>query len=191
MQAHQGGAPGPWGVRWLAGVLVAITVAACLLLGVGGPATAIAGEPTARAATAGDLRSLINAERRARGLAPVRAQRQLARAAKAHSRDMVRHGFASHTSKDGTNLRGRVRAAGYLDGVRSWVVGEAIAWGEGASARAPRVLDALLASPTHKAILLDPAVRQLGVGITRGLPRPGGAGRGITIVLDFGVRHRR
>lgn len=188
MELFRGGAPGPWGVRRPAGVLVAIIIATCFVLGLAAPANA--GGPTARVATAGDLRSLVNAERRARGLAPVTVQAQLAEAARRHSRDMADHGYASHTSRDGTNLRGRVRATGYLRNVRSWVLGEAIAWGEGASAAAPRVLAALMASPTHKAVLLDPDVRQVGVGITRGLPRAGGSGRGITVVLNFGTRRR-
>lgn len=187
MFVREGGAPGPWGLRWPTAALV-VLVAACGLIG--GAAPEEAGAATARVATASSLQTLVNLERRSRGLGAVRTQTQLTRAAAGHSGDMVTRGYASHTSPEGTTLRGRIRRAGYLRDVRSWVLGEVIAWGIGPTATPSGIVAALMASPTHRAILLDPAVTQVGIGIAPGLPLAGGAGRGVTVTLDFGVRHR-
>ena len=192
MDAHQGGAPGSWGIRPLGVWLVATLVAACLLAStMTAPATA--GAPAARAASAKDLRGLVNQERAERGLRPVRAQAQLATAARGHASDMVRRGYASHVSPTGSTLRSRVRDTGYLDGARHWVLGEAIAWAAAPKASASQIVAALMASPKHKAVLLDPAVTELGIGIAEGLPRAADtdAVTGITVTLDFGRVTRR
>jgi hypothetical protein len=43
----------------------------------------------------------------------------------------------------------------------------------------------LLDSPPHRAILLDPGFRDLGIGAVHGAPQGPGAGA-LTVALDFG-----
>jgi uncharacterized protein YkwD len=143
---------------------------------------------TTRAATHA-LQCLINDVRRAHGLRPVRAERHLHAAARRHSTDMAVHDFFAHDSPRSGSMQARVARAGYLRSVRSWSLGEALAWGA-ARAGAPRaILRGLLNSPPHRAILLNPAFRDVGVGVAHGAPA--GANRGaITVTLDFGAVQR-
>jgi uncharacterized protein YkwD len=159
---------------------------------------AAAAEPSARCANASAapshlstpaathaLQCLINGARRQHGLRPVRAERHLRAAARRYAADMAGRDFFGHVSPGGATMQSRVKHAGYLGGVREWWLGEALAWGQ-SGAGAPRaILRGLLASPPHRAILLDPGFRDLGVGVAHGAPR--GAGKGaLTVALDFG-----
>lgn len=140
-------------------------------------------------AAARTLRCLIDGVRRKHGLRPVRSNARLALAARRHARDMVAHDFFAHVSPGGATVETRVKRAGYLGGVREWWLGEALAWGQ-AGAGAPRaILRGLLDSPPHRAILLDPAFRDVGVGVAKGAPRGGGHGA-LTVTLDFGRTRR-
>lgn len=131
------------------------------------------------------LQCLINGVRREHGLRAVRANGKLALAARRHASDMAVHDFFAHTSPGGATVEARVKQAGYLGGVQEWWLGEALAWGQ-ARAGAPRaILRGLLNSPPHRAILLDPAFRDLGVGVAKGAPRGSSTGA-LTVTLDFG-----
>ena len=54
---------------------------------------------------------LINKARSNRGLATLRLRASLYRAAKAHSRSMIRRDYFSHTSRDGSTVAQRAQAA--------------------------------------------------------------------------------
>ena len=88
---------------------VALVVAALPLAGASAPdadARGCAGARTAPAgAGAGAMVCLINAERRARGLAALASNGKLARAARHHSADMVARGYFGHTSPGGEHVR--------------------------------------------------------------------------------------
>lgn len=137
------------------------------------------------------LRCLINGVRRAHHLQPVRAERHLRSAAREHAGDMAARDYFGHVSPGGSTMEARVRGAGYLRRVREWWLGEALAWGDGGAGAPQAILRGLLDSPPHRAILLDPAFRDLGIGVARGAPAPGRSGAGaLTVALDFGrVRH--
>jgi uncharacterized protein YkwD len=123
--------------------------------------------------------------RRDHGLKSVRVNRRLTAAARRHARDMAQRDFFAHESPGGATVQSRVKQAGYLGGVREWWLGEALAWGT-SGAGAPRaILRQLLKSPPHRAILLDPSYRDVGIGVARGAPRGSGKGA-LTVTLDFG-----
>jgi uncharacterized protein YkwD len=133
------------------------------------------------------LRCLINDVRRAHHLRPVRAERHLRSAAREHADDMATRDYFGHVSPGGSTMQTRVRGAGYLRRVREWWLGEALAWGDGGAGAPRAILRGLLNSPPHRAILLDPAFRDLGIGVAHGAPAPGASGTGaLTIALDFG-----
>ena len=100
--------------------------------GGGAPEAREAGARRALALTRDERRllDLIAAARSRRGLKPLRLRASLYRAAKAHSRGMIRADYFSHFSPAGYGPATRARRAGYTtSGYGSWRVGEVIAWG--------------------------------------------------------------
>jgi len=97
----------------------------------------------------------MNRVRASNGLRPLRYGDKLRAAARAHSADMMRRGYFAHGSF------GR-RMNGF--GVRAPVVGENLAWGTGVYGAAKTIVREWLASPEHRANLLRPGFRAVGVG---------------------------
>ena len=131
------------------------------------------------------LRCLINDVREQHGLRPVRANARLGLAARRHAGDMATHDFFAHVSPGGGTMQSRVQRAGYLRSVHAWWLGEALAWGKARAGAPQAILRGLLNSPPHRAILLDPGFRDLGVGVVHGAPTGENAGA-LTVALDFG-----
>jgi uncharacterized protein YkwD len=101
----------------------------------------------------------INRARASHGLPPLRIGARLQRAARVHSREMLRTGSFSH----GDWYR-RLR----LYGVRGRTFGETIAWGAGSDGTAASIVGIWLASPSHRATLLRRGFRRIGVGLAVG-----------------------
>jgi len=132
---------------------------------------------------------LINGERTSRGLAPLSSSRHLLKAAQRYSRLMVRERFFSHVSPSGSTLAGRVRRqTSYLRGARRWALAENIAWGTGALATPARIVAAWMKSSGHRANILRPGFRDIGIGIADGAPGPGHGRAAATYTTDFGHR---
>jgi uncharacterized protein YkwD len=106
---------------------------------------------------------LVNRIRTHHGLLKLRASRTLAHAASDHTGDMLRADYLSHDSRDGTPMATRVRR---YTGAR-WV-GENIAVTSRRRGVARRVVRMWMASPSHRAVLLSPKSRRIGVGRARG-----------------------
>jgi uncharacterized protein YkwD len=97
----------------------------------------------------------MNAARAAHGLAPLHADPRLERAARNHSRRMLRTGTFYH----GKFIE-RIRAVG----VRAPRIGENLAWASGGVSLARSIVRMWLASPPHRANLLHPGYRLVGIG---------------------------
>lgn len=133
----------------------------------------------------------INRERTARGLRSLRWEPALADAARRYSEEMVARRFFSHVSPSGGRLRARVAVTGYLCRAARWRLGEVLAWGTGWQGTPAGVVDAWLASPSHREILLRPGYRDLGVGVAPGVPLAGAANAGgETYTAELGTRRR-
>jgi uncharacterized protein YkwD len=135
---------------------------------------------TAQAApTAAELAVIVetNRVRAAHGLVPLRLDVRLERAARAHSRAILRRGSLSH----GAFAR---RLASF--GARAPAVGENLAWGVGTHATAQAVVAGWLASPSHRANLLRPGFRRIGVG--RAVGRFGGYRGAAVVTADYAGR---
>ena len=128
---------------------------------------------------------LVNAERTSRGLRALRRDATLAEAARGHSADMVRRDYFAHVSPGGATLKDRLRAAGYGDPGQGWRAGENLGWGTQQRASPDAVVDAWLASPAHRRILLSGDYRELGVGVANGAPNKDAPGA--TYTLNLGV----
>ena len=128
---------------------------------------------------------LLNLERRSRGLDRLRTNGRLADAANDHSRDMVRRRYFSHVSPGGGTMGERIRETGYLSRVRSYSIGENLAWGTGDLASPLKIVEAWMKSPGHKRNILHPGFDEIGIGLVLGAPvRDGGA----TYTTNFGRR---
>jgi uncharacterized protein YkwD len=159
-------------------------VAACaLLVALAAPAAA----PAAGCRGLDDADALVcevNRVREGRGLDALRPDRRLARAGAEQARDMVRRGYFSHVTPEGETLSDRLRDAGYISGRVRWRVGETLSWGQGPRSTPAVTVEAWLASPPHRRVLLGARYREIGVGLASGVPA-GGAGS--TFAAEFGA----
>lgn len=103
----------------------------------------------------------INAHRLDHGLPPLTLAPELTQAGRLHSRDMADHNLPSHTGSDGSSPARRIAIACY----QSTAWGEIIAWGFNDTSEA---LDWWMNSPVHRAEILNPGFRDLGVGYSYG-----------------------
>jgi len=139
-----------------------------------------AGVSTSEAAGVGDdgdettaaLAALFLGSREASGLALPAESSSLSEIARAHAEDMRDHGYFAHTSPTSGDLRQRLRA----HGVRVSAAFENLA----AAMSVDDVLAQWLASPSHRANLLEPEVDAFGIGLAA---QPSAAGNRLIMVL--------
>ena len=131
-------------------------------------------------------RCLINMARAASGLRTLRSNPRLAAAASACANDMVARGYFDHVSPEGSTPRMRVRATGYRGRAGRFRTAETIGWGSGEMATPAAMVSEWLRSPEHRAILLSPLYREVGIGLAIGAPGTGEVGA--TVAADFGTR---
>ena len=131
----------------------------------------------------------INNVRAKHGLAPVKASTKLRAAADAHSNAMGRFGFFAHESRDGSAFWKRVERFYGPKGFALWSVGENLLWSSGELDPAT-TLEMWMASPKHRANILTPRWREVGLSAVTVSAAPGiFGGSTVTIVTaDFGVR---
>ena len=129
---------------------------------------------------------LINKERTTRGLAPLASNAVLTQLALAHSLDMVDLRYFEHDTPDGRSVGDRLRAAGYARNNASG--GENIGWGAGKEGTPSAIVAAWMASPGHRADILRPAFREIGIGVAIGAPVPDVRDNlpAVTYTTDFG-----
>jgi uncharacterized protein YkwD len=131
----------------------------------------------------------VNAVRVAHGLVPLRVSPFLGAAANAHSTQMARLGYFSHNSANGSPFSSRIATYYPAQGYRSWTVGENLLWAS-PDVGAGRALKLWLASPPHRANLLNPRWREIGLVAVHANRAPGVYGNAPTTIVtaDFGAR---
>lgn len=137
------------------------------------------------------LLNQLNALRAARGLSRLRLSPALTTAANGHSAQMARLGFFSHSSANGTSFSSRIGRYYPSRGFRSWSVGENLVWG--APDLGPTQASRLwMGSPPHRANLLSPRWREIGIAAVHSTSAPGvyGGGPATIVTADFGARTR-
>jgi uncharacterized protein YkwD len=179
-----------------------LALACALALGLALPAAAPAGtararcsgasaivsdHPVNRTAARDALLCLLNVERRARGVRALRANPRLQAAALGQARWMVRHRWFSHYRPGGPDLVGRLRKVDYIPRSGTWLVGENIGFGLPRRSSPSAQVRAWMASPPHRANILNPRFQAAGLGIYSGTPR-GSRSRGATYAVTFGSR---
>lgn len=163
---------------------VGLLALACLAV----PAAFAGANGEASALDTGVLNGL-NAIRVAHGLVPLRLDAGLSAAAEAHSLDMLRKGYFSDSSANGGPFWQRIAHYYPSGGFSHWSVGENTLWSAG-GIDAHAELAAWMASPPHRANILFPGWRQVGIASASSSDAPGAfGGQAVTITTtDFGSR---
>ena len=108
-----------------------------------------------------EILSLVNAIRKQHGLTPVRPENRLQRAAQAHACDNAGRASYAHTGSDGSDLRDRLMRQGFRP--RIAIENTGLGFGQDSD----RMVDFWMNSTYHRANLLNPKVRRMGLGIAR------------------------
>ena len=130
---------------------------------------------------------LLNRRRAASDRRKLRHNRRLAKAATAHARDMVRRDYFAHTAPGGISFVDRIMRQDYARPGEGWALGENLAWGSYALATPRSIVRSWMQSPGHKANILNPRFREIGIGVVRGAPQPG-TDHAATYATSFGTR---
>ena len=126
--------------------------------------TAPAGaSPTRYDSTERSVVAQVNAIRAQHGLRTLRRSTGLSRAADTKAREVVRTDSLSHSSADGASMQSRLRRF-----VKARAVGETLGVVPRGGPQAARVVGAWMSSPGHRAALLSPSFRRVGIGRRKG-----------------------
>ena len=131
---------------------------------------------------------LVNRERAGHGERPLTPNERLERAAQGYTEGMSFGDYFEDVGPRGETPLSRMRAAGYISSSRiGYEVGENIAWGTLWEATPSAIVAAWMASPGHRANILDARFRDSAVGVS---PQPplslAGGQAGAIYTQDFG-----
>jgi uncharacterized protein YkwD len=140
---------------------------------------------TVRAATL----CLINRERAGAGEGALQLNPDLQTAAQEHAESMADGGYFEHDGPGGSTVLERLQDSGYIySSAISYEIGENIAWGSMQDSTPAAIVAAWMASPGHRANILNPEFRDTGIGIAYQLPSGFSVGQaGAMYTQDFGV----
>ncbi len=150
----------------LAGLLLAVLVGPATAGPTALPAMPDASAPLSGSITATSPSGLLtrtNHRRSSHGLVVLRNDADLAAIARARAVVMAQNNVMSHTEPDGTTVFDRIRNAGF-----TWyAAGEVIAWNTVSDQKGAvkAVIDAWMASSSHRAILLSAGYNYVGFGM--------------------------
>ncbi len=132
---------------------------------------------------------LVNNERARFGEAALIEDPRLAGVATGHSRDMDARDYFEHVSPGGQTLLMRIQASGFIPGGNvGYTLGENIAWGTLWLGTPSAIVQAWMASPGHRANILNASFRYTGVGVDSDLPHSMSGGQaGGMYTQDFGT----
>jgi uncharacterized protein YkwD len=129
---------------------------------------------------------LLNEERAANGIAPLRSQPTLEAAATSYAQSMVDQRFFAHVNPSGQTIDERL--ASYITGTRSYTIGENLAWGQSVLGTPVATVNAWMRSPGHRENILNADFEEIGVGIVPGSPSGGPLDASATYATEFGFR---
>ena len=113
--------------------------------------------------------NMHNQARSARGLPGLCVHRQLTQAARSHSQEMINKDYFAHESFNGETDIARMQRFGYTSSGFSFVkYGENIYRGSGTSGSARSAFTWWMNSSGHRANILDPDFREVGIGVRTG-----------------------
>src|SRR5205823_12641271 len=124
-----------------------------------------------------------------RSEAPLNADPRLQAAAQSHVNELVADDYFAHVSPSGVTPVDRIRATGYLPGPElGYLIGENLAWGTLSLSTPQAIVEAWMASPEHRANILESRYVDTGIGITPAVPASfSGGSQGATYAQEFGA----
>jgi uncharacterized protein YkwD len=133
---------------------------------------------------------LINQTRAGAGLVPLTMDPRLNQSAGFHTFDMVASHLFAHQIPGHLSLLSRIRRTGYFDNVRDGLYSENIGYGPKPSWTATALVQAWMQSSYHRANILYPDFRDIGVGALMIGPDPAfyPVGPSTVYTTDFGRR---
>jgi len=151
-------------------------------------APAAAGNDTDEAWLAHGVLLQLNDIRVAHGLAPLALDPRLTAAAAGHTSEMLADGYFGHDSHDGAAFWTRLRAYTSTAPHHGWSVGENLLW-SAPSVDAAQALKLWMASPEHRANILNAKWRQVGIAAMHSGDATGAYDdQPVTVITtDFGV----
>jgi uncharacterized protein YkwD len=131
---------------------------------------------------------LVNRERAAHGEPALHWNNHLVKAAQAHTESMAFGNYFEHVGPGGETPLSRMRHDGYIYSSRlGYEVGENIGWGSLWLGTPKAVVAAWMASPGHRANILDRRFRDTGIGVSPHLGSLAHGQSGGIYTQDFGV----
>jgi uncharacterized protein YkwD len=132
---------------------------------------------------------LIQQVRAAHGLQPLRVNRPLQSVATAQTQEMVVGNYFGDDSISGETPMQRILATPYPGGATRVNSAQNIGWATGPLATPAAMVAAWMSSRPHRAIILTPSFRDIGVGVTPAAPSSLSQGlAGATYTLELGQR---
>jgi uncharacterized protein YkwD len=131
---------------------------------------------------------LVNRERATSGEGALALNAAIENAAQSHTASMALGNYFDHVGPAGDTPVQRLRSAGYLHGSAGYEVGENIAWGTLWLSSPRAIVAAWMASPPHRANILNARFRDTAIGVSAHPPSSLAHGQsGGIYTQDFGV----
>jgi uncharacterized protein YkwD len=132
---------------------------------------------------------LVNQERTSRGEASLQFNADLQQSAQAHTESMAFGDYFEHDGPSGDTPLSRMIACGYIPNSQvGYEIGENIGWGTLYLGTPRAILAAWMASPGHRANILDARFRDTAIGVSPHVPSSLSQGQpGGIYTQDFGV----
>ncbi len=133
---------------------------------------------------------LVNRERARHGEPALHWNERLVASAQSHTESMAFGDYFAHVSPGGETPLTRMRRTGYISrlGRAGFEVGENIAWGTLWLGTPRAIVAAWMASPGHRANILDSHFRDTGIGVSPHVKAFAKGQSGGIYTQDFGVR---
>jgi uncharacterized protein YkwD len=100
---------------------------------------------------------------------------------------MVRRDYFDHTAPGGVSFVDRIMRQDYVGPGQGWTLGENLAWGSYRLATPKAIVRSWMHSWGHRANILNPRFREIGIGVVSGAPEPG-THQAATYAASFGTR---
>jgi uncharacterized protein YkwD len=132
---------------------------------------------------------LVDQERTNHGEAALQSNANLQQSAQGHTESMVSDDYFEHDSPSGDTPLSRITASGYIFSSHvGYEIGENIGWGTLSLSTPRAIVAAWMASPGHRANILDARFRDTAIGVSPRVPSSLGQGQlGGIYTQDFGV----
>jgi uncharacterized protein YkwD len=146
-------------------------------------------EPSNLEAADAAVLCLINRQRAQNGVLPLISNPQLQAAAESHAQELVSADYFAHVSPSGVTPVQRIRSTGYIPGPEfGYLIGENLAWGTLTLSTPQAIVEAWMASPDHRANILESRYVDTGIAIAPAVPPSlSGGSPGATYAQEFGT----